>query len=218
MKPAIVDQGAFDLFPESGAPLGAGGAALPLPRIPGLHYFPDFLDDERQRNAIRHIDESAWLTDLERRVQHYGWRYDYRARTIDRSMRIGPLPEWLAEIAASLHGRTSLFDSVPNQAIVNEYEPGQGIAMHADRQCFGPAVATVSLGDDWTMDFRAVDGKEKAQLLLMRGSALVLTGEARNHWLHGIAKRKSETIGSVRRPRARRMSLTFRTVELAESL
>ena len=32
------------------------------------------------------------------------------------------------------------------QAIVNEYEPGQGIAPHVDRDCFGPVVATVSLG------------------------------------------------------------------------
>ena len=216
MTSAEVDQGAFDFRPESRSPLGArDGDALPQPPIPGLHYFPAFLDEQQQRSAIRQIDRSAWLTDLERRVQHYGWRYDYRARTIDRSMRIGPLPEWLAEIAASLHKRTGLFDGVPNQAIVNEYEPGQGIAMHADRQCFGPAVATVSLGDDWTMDFRAVGGKQKAQMLLMRGSALVLTGEARNHWLHGIAKRKSETTASTPRPRTRRLSLTFRTADFA---
>ena len=215
MTSAEVDQGAFDFRPEGRSPLAARGGAPPQPPIPGLHYCPAFLDDQQQRSAIRQIDQSAWLTDLERRVQHYGWRYDYRARTIDRSMRIGPLPEWLAEIAASLHERTGLFDGVPNQAIVNEYEPGQGIAMHADRQCFGPAVATVSLGDDWTMDFRAVGGKQKAQMLLVRGSALVLTGEARNHWLHGIAKRKSETTASTQRPRTRRLSLTFRTADFA---
>ena len=87
-----------------------------VPDIPGLHYFRAFLGDEQQGNVIRQIDESTWLTDLERRVQHYGWRYDYRARTIDRSMQIGPLPDWLAEIAALLHERTGKFDSVPNQA------------------------------------------------------------------------------------------------------
>ena len=222
MRSTAVGQGVLDLLPESEAPLGVDGAGNVLsqphvPDIPGLHYIPAFLDDQQQGSAIRQIDEdeSAWLTDLERRVQHYGWRYDYRARTIDRGMRIGPLPDWLKEIAVLLYERTGKFDSVPNQAIVNEYEPGQGIAMHVDRHCFGPTVATVSLGDDWTMDFRAIGGDEKTQLLLERGSALVLTEAARNRWLHGIAKRKSELIGSIRRPRERRLSLTFRTVQLA---
>ena len=210
----------IDLSSESESSPGVDGIGKVLmkphvPDIPGLHYFRAFLGDEQQGSVIRQIDESAWLTDLERRVQHYGWRYDYRARTIDRSMQIGPLPDWLAEIAALLHERTGKFDSVPNQAIVNEYEPGQGIAMHVDRHCFGRTVATVSLGDDWMMDFRAVGGDEKAQLLLERGSALVLTEKARYGWLHGIAKRKSEPIDSIRRrPRERRLSLTFRTVQL----
>ena len=218
MSPAV-GQGALDLHPASGPSLGVDdvGSALTqphVPDIPGLHYIRTFLDDHQQRSAVQQIDESAaWLTDLERRVQNYGWRYDYRARTIDRSMRIGPLPAWLEAIAVLLYERTGQFPSVPNQAIVNEYEQGQGIAMHVDRQCFGPAVATVSLGDDWMMDFRAVGGREKGQLLLERGSALVLTEKARYGWLHGIAKRQSESVGPFRRPRERRLSLTFRTVK-----
>ena len=212
MEPTASDQGVFDFSFER-------ESSTQLPDIPGLHYIHEFLNNQEQESAIRQIDESPWLKDLERRVQHYGWRYDYRARTVNRDMRIGPLPDWLAEIAGLLHRRTRQFDSVPNQAIVNEYLPGQGIAMHVDRHCFGPAVATVSLGDDWTMDFRAVGGNEKAQLLLARGSALVLAGAARNFWLHGIAKRKSESVGSVRRrPRERRLSLTFRTVQLADGV
>ena len=55
----------------------------------------------------------------------------------------------------------------------------------------------------------------REQLLLEPGSALLLTEKARYGWLHGIAKRKSETIGSMRRPRARCLSLTFRTVKLS---
>ena len=65
--------------------------------------------------------------------------------------------------------------------------------MRVDRECFGPAVATVSLADDWLMDLRPVDpfrdGAES--ILLERGSALVLTREARQSWLHGIARDSS---------------------------
>ena len=77
------DQMTFDFGPDGGV------AEQPLAAIPGLHYYPAFLDDNRQRDMIAHIDSEPWLADLDRRVQQYGWPYDYRARTIDRDMRIG---------------------------------------------------------------------------------------------------------------------------------
>ena len=190
------------------------GSAASVPEIPGLKYIPRFLSDDEREAAIRYIDDAPWRSDLERRVQHYGWRYDYRARTIERDMHIGPLPIWLQDIAERLYSKTGLFDRVPDQAIVNEYFPGQGIAMHADRQCFGPTVATVSLGDAWRMDLRPAGGKSdtRVDILLEQGSALLMTGDARWRWFHGIAKRQRERTDHGSRPRKRRVSLTFRTV------
>ena len=188
-----------------------------IPEISGLHYIPGFLTRTQQDDALGHISDSDWMYDLERRVQHYGWRYDYRAKTIAKDMCIGPLPPWLDNIAQRLYHETELFDDVPDQAIVNEYEAGQGIAMHIDRQCFGKAIATISLGDDWMMDFRPLGGtkEETKQILLEEGSALVLVGEARDRWLHGISRRKRERYGNGDwRDRRRRVSLTFRTVLL----
>jgi len=188
-----------------------------IPEISGLHYIPGFLTRTQQDDALGHISDSDWMYDLERRVQHYGWRYDYRAKTIARDMRIGPLPPWLDNIAQRLYHETALFDDVPDQAIVNEYEAGQGIAMHVDRKCFGKAIATISLGDAWVMDFRPVGGtkEETEQILLEEGSALVLVGEARDRWLHGISRRKRERDENDDwRDRRRRVSLTFRTVLL----
>jgi alkylated DNA repair dioxygenase AlkB len=188
--------------------------AAGIPDVPGLHYFPGFLTSSQQSEATDRIDKAPWRDDLERRVQHYGWRYDYRARTVSRDMHIGPLPDWLQEMAERLFVETGLFDRLPDQAIVNEYLAGQGIAMHIDRQCFGPAVATISLGDAWRMDLLPVNGKagRSDHILLEVGSALVMTGSARSRWLHGIAKRKREREGENWRPRQRRISLTFRTV------
>lgn len=183
--------------------------------IPGLHYIPSFLDQRHQDEIVERIDDQPWLADLGRRVQQYGWRYDYNTRSINKDMRIGPLPSWLSDVATKLRDLKGLFDTIPNQAIINEYVPGQGIAMHVDRHCFGPTVATVSLGDDWCMDLKHLRRKTKKQLLLEQGSALVLTGIARNQWLHGISKRHSETDRNGRRPRRRRISLTFRTVSVA---
>ena len=182
--------------------------------IHGLYYSRDFLDDYAQSEAVKHIDTEPWSEDLKRRVQHYGWRYDYKIRSITSDMYLGPLPDWITKIAERLYAETGLFDRLPEQVIINEYKPGQGIALHADKDCFGATVATISLGDEWEMKFRPVKGSpdEDKFIMLERGSALILTDAARYRWKHGIDKRKIEKDKSSQRERRRRVSLTFRTV------
>ena len=180
--------------------------------VPGLQFIEDFLTPEEQAHCVNRVDAAVaeWRSDLSRRVQHYGWRYDYKARAITPDMRIGALPDWLSQLAQKLYDETGLFDQVPEQVIVNEYEPGQGIAMHIDHRGFGPTVCTISLLDDWEMDFS--ERRDKTHALLKRGSCVLLTGQSRSDWQHGIAPRKSEVLDSGRRQRKRRLSLTFRTV------
>jgi len=185
--------------------------------ISGLVYEPKFLNEDECRNLLREIDSQPWMSDLQRRVQHYGWRYDYSARIVTEELKIGPLPDWILDIAERLP-QMGWFDRIPDQVIVNEYEPGQGIALHADRDCFGPVVATVSLGDKWPMEFMSVDEPGRntpiKSLPLEVGSILVMMGEARSKWMHGIRKRKSDGRGAAKRSRSRRVSVTFRTVRV----
>ena len=183
----------------------------------GVTYEPAFLVTRECNDLLARIDDRPWMTDLKRRVQHYGWRYDYSSRGITAEMKAGPLPDFILKIASELKKRR-WFASVPDQVIVNEYKPGQGIAPHVDRDCFGPSVATLSLGDCWPMQFIPVDGSaagaEPEEVLLEVGSILVLRNAARNRWTHGIAKRKTDGHGRSRRPRRRRVSVTFRTVRV----
>ena len=181
--------------------------------VPGLKFVENFLTPEQQNHCVQRVDAAVeeWRNDLSRRVQHYGWRYDYKARAITPDMHIGALPDWLDELAQKLYDETGLFDRVPEQVIVNEYLPGQGIATHIDHPGFGPTVCTISLLDDWEMDF-SENWRDKSPALLQRGSCVLLTGEARSVWQHGIAPRKSEATDTGRRKRQRRLSLTFRTV------
>ena len=181
--------------------------------VPGLKVFEEFLTPEEQAECVKRVDAAVneWRNDLRRRVQHYGWRYDYKARAITPDMHIGALPDWLDRLAQKLYDETGLFDSKPEQVIVNEYEPGQGIATHIDHRGFGPTVCTISLLDDWEMDF-SENWDDKNPALLRRGSCVLLSGESRSEWQHGIAPRKTEKTGNGRRDRKRRLSLTFRTV------
>lgn len=186
-----------------------------LPSIPGLLYVDDFLSENEQVTALHAIDGAPWRKDLQRRVQHYGWLYDYQSRSVTHDMKLGRLPPWLQFLGKKLCA-VGIFPQPPDQAIVNEYVPGQGIAMHVDRRCFGPVVATISLGDAWHMDLRTF-GKKPAQvehILLRTGSVLALAEDARYRWMHGIAPRKKERDSNGWRRRERRVSVTFRTVIL----
>ena len=188
----------------------------------GVVYEP-FLTVEECKYLLASINECSWMNDLKRRVQHYGWKYDYSSRSLSEDMRIGALPDFLGDLAKRLRER-GWFDRDPDQVIVNEYRPGQGIAPHVDRDCFGPAVATLSLGDAWPMEFapanryrprvrRADATREKIELVLDVGSIVVLRGAARNSWTHGIAPRHADGRGRSRRSRRTRVSVTFRTVK-----
>jgi alkylated DNA repair dioxygenase AlkB len=182
------------------------------PDIDGLDYRPGFIDAARERELLALIDAGAWSCELRRRVQHFGYRYDYRARQLGPDARLGPLPPWLAAEAERL-AAAGLFAAPPDQVIVNEYLPGQGIAAHVDRpDCFGDTVAGLSLGAACLMRFGHPATGAVADLLLEPRSLFVLRGEARYRWRHGIAARRSDMVGGRRLPRGRRVSITFRTV------
>ena len=196
-------------------------AALSVPpgqvntlRIGGADYQSGFISTEEEKALIDAIDCEYWAKDLRRRVQQYGYRYDYKERKATGDDKIRELPDWVSFLCDRLVDR-KIFEFRPQQLIVNEYEPGQGIAPHTDRDCFGPVVASVSVGSDCIMDIhRRPKVKETAfQIVLERCSLLVLRGAARDQWLHGIRPNKADSQNGHRIPRGRRLSLTFRTMK-----
>jgi alkylated DNA repair dioxygenase AlkB len=188
--------------------------AASIPEIDGLSYIPDFIDGATESDLIRTIDAQSWITELKRRVQHYGWRYDYKARSVTNDLRIGALPDWLQSYAVRLQ-QGGLFAETPDQVIINDYQPGQGISAHIDCvPCFADTIASLSLGSPCVMDFTHSKSDEKSPLLLEPRSLLVLTGDARYVWQHAIPSRKSDKRCGQTITRTRRVSLTFRKVIL----
>ncbi|OGJ55840.1 hypothetical protein A3D88_01800 [Candidatus Peribacteria bacterium RIFCSPHIGHO2_02_FULL_52_16] len=183
------------------------------PAIPGLRYLPQYISQHYHDELLNVIDGQPWETGLTRRVQQYGWRYDYDNYTINPSDYLGPLPSWGKEIAERLV-KEKHFTEEPDQLIVNEYIPGQGISGHRDKRCFGETVASLSLGSQCMMDFYrgSVQRSPETALLLEPNSMLILDAEARTQWGHGIKARKSDLVQGVRVLRTRRVSLTLRTV------
>lgn len=186
--------------------------------VPGLRYIPGWLDADAERRLLERIDAATWATELRRRVQHYGHRYDYGRRALAvadvhaADDAVPALPDWVRSLAARLlHEQHT--DQLAHQVIVNEYLPGQGISAHIDCvPCFGPVVAAVSLGSTYPMDFTHPDHDAPVAVRLERGSLCVMTGPARFTWRHAIAARKSDPGPHGRILRQRRVSITFRTV------
>lgn len=178
------------------------------PDISGLQYLPDFITADEERALIEAIDQQPWLHDLKRRVKHYGYKYDYKARAVTADSYLGPLPDWLLPVTRKLSFKP---DQAPNQAIVNEYLPGQGISAHVDCvPCFSDTIASLSLGSGAIMQF--TKEQEKHDLFLEPRSLIILSGPARYEWTHAIPARKSDIVDGFKIQRGRRVSMTFRTV------
>lgn len=183
--------------------------------VPGLHLFEEVITSEQESKLLDWIDAQPWIDDLSRRVQHYGYRYDYRARSIDISSKLGDMPVMLDRLALHLESKEGALPFHPEQAIVNEYLPGQGISAHVDCEpCFGPDIASLSLGSFAMMRFQSVASRDVVDIPLPRRSLVVLTGESRTAWSHSIAARKSDQWNGQKTLRSRRVSVTFRTIIL----
>lgn len=177
----------------------------------GISYVAEWLAQTEAEKLAAFADAMPWDDAMRRRVQHYGWRYDYRNRSVRPEDRLGPLPAILAELAERLAAE-SWFPEPPDQAIINEYLPGQGIASHTDcAPCFGGVVASVSLLSAVPMELRPVARPEAPETVwLAPRSLLALHREARYEWTHGIRGRKSDLLNGRRVFRRRRISVTFR--------
>lgn len=177
--------------------------------IQGLIYIPNYVSSNEETFLLKTIKKKKWDNSLKRRVQHYGYRYDYKARNVTKDMYLGKLPKWLNDLAIRI-SNDGLCEVIPDQVIINEYQPGQGISPHIDcEKCFGPRILSLSLGSQVIMEFTQ-DGIPKKEILLLPSSLVMMYGEARNKWKHSIPSRLKDN--GVER--GVRISLTFRNVEI----
>lgn len=54
------------------------GTEVAVAGVPGLKYVTGFLSREEQKGLLEEIDKYPWSNELKRRVQHYGYKYDYK--------------------------------------------------------------------------------------------------------------------------------------------
>jgi alkylated DNA repair dioxygenase AlkB len=187
-------------------------SARALREIAGLRLVPEYVDVAHQAHLLNVVDALPWDSTFHRRVQHYGYRYNYRSRRAGAQTNLGPMPGWATELADAL-ARDTPIARTPDQLIVNEYLPGQGISAHVDCvPCFGDVILSISLGSACVIAFAHPDQGTLVHVPVEQGTLMIMTGDARYVWQHSIAARKTDIIWGQRVQRQRRVSLTFRTV------
>jgi alkylated DNA repair protein alkB family protein 8 len=198
-------------------------AASAAVSVAGLRVLEGFVSEAEEAALLAEVDARPWAEGaLRRRVQHYGFAFDYATRRVEEARRPAPLPAFAQALAARLarvlddEGAPRGAESPPfeaDQVTVNEYLPQQGIGAHIDtHSAFVGPVVSLSLGSDVVMQLRRPDRSARKSVLLRRRSLLVLSGEARYAWEHGIATRSVDLVDGRLVRRARRVSLTLRRV------
>ena len=97
-----------------------------------------------------------------------------------------------------------------NSCLLNLYHSGEeGMAYHSDGEKMlkkNGAIASLSLGVERKFSFKHKETKQRVDIVLERGSLLVMKDKTQTYWLHRLPPTKK-----VNSPR---INLTFRTIEL----
>ncbi len=189
---------------------------------PGMIYIRNVLTEEEEAAIVKELDEvCVWDARLARRVQHFGYEFDYASRNALAGYPMKPFPKECQKLVERLASEEEEEPAVQrmNQLTVNEYMPGQGISNHIDtHSSLGDVIISISLLSNTVMKFTPISKElnfnvqKKTCIVLERRSMLILKGASRFAFKHGIPGRKNDVIDHESCPRLRRVSLTLRTI------
>lgn len=182
-----------------------------IPSIPsGLRYIENCFGDDDEKKLVGFLDSCEWKSLSEsknsRKVQHYGYIYDYKSgKTTQKTRSIPDEFTFLIDILKRETHRDF------NQVIVNNYDEGQGISAHTDVKEYGEVIGCYTICGGTTMRFTRES--DKYELYTKPKSLYIMTGESRYKWKHEMQAKKSDVVDGIRIKRGRRISITFRYVK-----
>lgn len=179
--------------------------------LPGLFLYPNFIDEAREKQLLYEIDNQTWIVDYLRRLQYYGYRNELD-KPYDLIPFPIPMPPLIYQLSQEIVEQKILLLQ-PDQVIINEYVPGEGIKPHKDRTYYENQICGVNLGSGCIMRFIKGLNEEVMDIEIPRRSLYVMQDDARKKWKHGIPPRKKDNIDGAIQHRERRVSITYRKVK-----
>lgn len=179
--------------------------------VPGLFIFPDFISESQEKDLLDEIDSKVWVVDYARRLQYYGYRNELESPYDLVSFPV-PFPDQIRLLSDDIV-KEGILDDAPDQVIINEYMPGEGIRPHKDRNYYENQICGVNLGSGCVMRFIKGANLETIDVEIPRRSIYVMQDDARRKWSHGIPPRKKDVLNGIIHHRGRRVSITYRKVK-----
>lgn len=204
------------------------------PPIPGLYIIRHAVSQDLQDQLVAVLSRDVWpgATD---QVMVFTSEHNPKLPAYLQPL-VGALPAALEPLPDHLKALV-LHSDRPLQAIMNCYQPGQGISPHVDLpERYEDGIVGLSLLSSTVMEFRRNDPTSTGHLLdrsleasgtpdpsayavrLRPGDLYVLTGDARWEWTHGIPYRYEDVVQDeqgqpTRTVRNLRMSVTLRRMK-----
>jgi alkylated DNA repair dioxygenase AlkB len=179
--------------------------------VPGLFLYPDFIDEAAEAQLLNEIDSQTWIVDYLRRLQYYGYRNELE-KPYDLVEFPVPMPPLIEQLSQKIVAQGIVLIQ-PDQVIINEYVPGEGIKPHKDRAYYENQICGVNLGSSCIMRFIRGANLEVIDVEIPRRSLYVMQDDARKKWKHGIPPRKKDVVAGNVQHRERRVSITYRKVK-----
>ncbi len=178
----------------------------------GFSIIHDYVTPDQEKKLLKKINESEWVVDYQRRLQYYNYRNE-----LFEPYDLIPIPNKIPKYLDQLINQMILdkiIDQKPDQIIVNEYKPGEGLKPHFDRKdYYQNVIIGLSLGSGTIMEFyKNKPIPEKKKIYIPPRSLYIIKDDARYIWKHGIPPRKYDEINGKKIPRETRISITFRNV------
>ena len=148
-------------------------------KVPGLFIYPDFIDSAKEVELLHEIDSNTWMVDYLRRLQYYGYRNE-----LDKPYDLIPFPIQIPTQIYNLSQeivRQGILNLQPDQVIINEYIPGEGIKPHKDRAYYENQICGVNLGSGCIMRFIRGLNLEIIDVEIPRRSLYVMQDDARKN-------------------------------------
>jgi alkylated DNA repair protein alkB family protein 8 len=178
--------------------------------VPGFILHRDFITSSMEEELMKEIESQKWVVDYDRRLQYYGYRNELE-KPYDLIPIPVPMPPLIKQLSEQIVDR-GIVALLPDQVIINEYLPGQGIRPHKDRNYFENQICGINLGSGCIMRF--LKGTEVVDIEVPRRSLYVMQDEVRYKWKHAIPPRKKDMIEGNVQHRERRWSITYRKVKM----
>lgn len=89
--------------------------------IPGLLILQDFVSEQEEQQLLSHIDSQPWQHLAKRRVQHYGFRFEYMQRGVDLQQQVEPLPDWTQQLVQRVQVSDSTHSAAEASSVCCHY-------------------------------------------------------------------------------------------------